>query len=124
MGGPSPRLAPRPSPQTVRPAPCQPALAPLQTCSLQRWDPCAPKSTRAQARRGPPAAGPPAVILGIETSCDDTGAAVVTSDGRVLGDAMASQLEIHAPWGGVVPKLAMRAHADNIDRVVDEALQE
>jgi hypothetical protein len=41
----------------------------------------------------------PKLVLGIETSCDDTGAAVVTTDGRVLGEAIATQTEIHAPWG-------------------------
>lgn len=43
--------------------------------------------------------GGPKLVLGIETSCDDTGAAVVTSDGRVLGEAIATQAEIHAQWG-------------------------
>ncbi len=42
------------------------------------------------------------LVLGIETSCDDTGAAVVTSDGHVLGEALATQTEIHAPWGGSI----------------------
>jgi hypothetical protein len=54
--------------------------------------------------------GADTIVLGIETSCDDTGAAVVTGDGRVLGEALASQVEIHAPWGGVVPNLAQEAH--------------
>ena len=62
------------------------------------------------------------VILGIETSCDDTGAAVVTGDGRVLGEALASQGEIHARWGGVVPNLAREAHESAIDDVVARAL--
>ena len=44
-------------------------------------------------------AGPAAIVLGIESSCDDTGVAVVTSDGRVLGEALATQAEIHAQWG-------------------------
>jgi hypothetical protein len=66
----------------------------------------------------------PLLILGIESSCDDTGAAVVTSDGRVLGEALAMQAELHAPWGGVVPSLAQQAHRDAIDRVVDSALQQ
>jgi hypothetical protein len=61
-------------------------------------------------------------VLGIESSCDDTGAAVVTADGRVLGESLASQGAIHAPWGGVVPKLAQGAHEEAIDRVVQEAL--
>ena len=59
--------------------------------------------------------GPNTIVLGVETSCDDTGAAVVTGDGRVLGEALASQVEIHAPWGGVVPNLAQEAHKDAID---------
>jgi len=82
---------------------------------------------------GPPVARPtmvaaapgprPKLVLGIETSCDDTGAAVVTTDGRVLGEAIATQVEVHAPWGGVVPNLAMDAHAEAIDRVVAQALR-
>lgn len=63
------------------------------------------------------------LILGIESSCDDTGVAVVSTSGRVLGESCASQVEVHAPWGGVVPKLAMEAHERAIDRVVEEALQ-
>jgi hypothetical protein len=61
-------------------------------------------------------------VLGIETSCDDTGAAVVRSDGCVLGEALASQHEIHAAFGGVVPGLARDAHASNIDAVIGTAL--
>lgn len=64
----------------------------------------------------------PLYILGIESSCDDTAAAVVTSDGRVLGEAIATQADIHAQWGGVVPSLAQQAHRDAIDRIVDSAL--
>ena len=63
------------------------------------------------------------LILGIETSCDDTGAAVVTGDGRVLGEAKTSQDAIHAPWGGVVPNLAQEAHKAAIDDVVATALR-
>jgi N6-L-threonylcarbamoyladenine synthase len=62
------------------------------------------------------------IILGIESSCDDTAAAVVTSDGRVLGEALATQEDLHAPWGGVVPSLAQQAHRDAINRIVDSAL--
>lgn len=64
----------------------------------------------------------PKLILGIETSCDDTGVAVVSSDGRVLGEALATQEDIHAAWGGVVPNLAMEAHKAAIDSTVDLAL--
>lgn len=45
----------------------------------------------------------PFTVLGIETSCDDTGVAVVRSDGTILGEALASQYDIHKDWGGVVP---------------------
>jgi hypothetical protein len=61
-------------------------------------------------------------VLGIETSCDDTGAAVVRSDGCVLGEALASQHLIHAKFGGVVPGLARDAHEENIDAVIGTAL--
>ncbi|KAL1529537.1 hypothetical protein AB1Y20_000482 [Prymnesium parvum] len=63
------------------------------------------------------------LVLGIESSCDDTGAAVVRGDGTVLGEVLASQAGVHEGWGGVVPKLAQAAHAAAIDRTVDEALR-
>jgi N6-L-threonylcarbamoyladenine synthase len=59
-------------------------------------------------------------ILGIETSCDDTGAAVL-EDGRLVSNALASQ-EVHAEYGGVVPELASRAHITLLPRVVRRAL--
>ena len=65
----------------------------------------------------------PFTVLGIESSCDDTGAAVVRSDGKILGEALASQENIHEEWGGVVPGLARDAHAENIDRIVQQALE-
>src|SRR6185503_10023293 len=61
-------------------------------------------------------------VLGIETSCDETAAAVVEADGRVLSDVVNSQIALHAPYGGVVPELASRAHARAIVPVVQEAL--
>ena len=64
------------------------------------------------------------VVLGIETSCDDTAAAVVRGDGVVLGEAIASQAVIHGPWGGVVPNLARAAHEEAIDDVVERALRD
>ncbi|KAK9803673.1 hypothetical protein WJX72_010519 [[Myrmecia] bisecta] len=64
------------------------------------------------------------LVLGIESSCDDTGVAVVRSDGTILGEALATQADIHAPWGGVVPKLAQQAHAAVMDSTVAEALQQ
>ena len=60
-------------------------------------------------------------ILGIETSCDDTSAAVVT-DGRVLSNVVASQDSIHAEYGGVVPELAARGHLETIQRVIRKSL--
>lgn len=61
-------------------------------------------------------------VLGIESSCDDTGAAVVRSDGVILGEALASQSELHEEWGGVMPGIARDAHEEAIDRVIQEAL--
>ena len=58
------------------------------------------------------------LVLGIESSCDDTGAAVMRGDGTILGEALASQAGIHEAWGGVVPKLAQEAHAKAIDETV------
>ena len=61
------------------------------------------------------------IILGIESSCDDTSAAVIR-DGMLLSNVIASQ-EVHAEFGGVVPELASRAHQQNIVPVVDTALK-
>lgn len=61
-------------------------------------------------------------VLGIETSCDETAAAVVTDDGLVLSDVVKSQIALHAPYGGVVPELASRDHARAIIPVIREAL--
>ena len=61
-------------------------------------------------------------VLGIESSCDDTGAAVLRSDGVILGEALASQNAIHEEWGGVKPDLARDAHKEEIEGVIAEAL--
>ena len=65
-------------------------------------------------------------ILGIETSCDETAAAVVErhadGTGTILADVVLSQLEDHAAYGGVVPEIAARAHAEALDRLIAEAL--
>ncbi len=61
-------------------------------------------------------------ILGIETSCDETAAAVADENGRVYGEVVHSQIELHAKTGGVVPELAARDHARNVEAVVREAL--
>lgn len=62
------------------------------------------------------------LVLGIESSCDETAAAVVRDDGLVLSDVVASQIAVHAPYGGVVPELASRAHLVNVVPVVEQAL--
>ncbi len=61
-------------------------------------------------------------ILAIETSCDETAAAVITSERRVLSSIVLSQDEVHAPYGGVVPELASRQHLRSIGYIVAEAL--
>jgi N6-L-threonylcarbamoyladenine synthase len=63
-------------------------------------------------------------ILGIETSCDETAAAVVEDGRRVRSSVVSSQVALHAPYGGVVPELASRAHVELVNAVVDEALIE
>src|SRR5258708_23058683 len=61
-------------------------------------------------------------ILGIETSCDETAAAVVTWDGEIVFSIVASQDELHAKFGGVVPEVASRRHLDLIAPVIEEVL--
>jgi N6-L-threonylcarbamoyladenine synthase len=63
-------------------------------------------------------------ILGIETSCDETAASVLDTDGVVLSNIIASQHKIHQRFGGVVPELASRAHIESIEGVSAEALQQ
>ena len=63
-------------------------------------------------------------ILGIESSCDETAAAVVVDGQRILSSVVASQIAIHQPYGGVVPELASRQHVKVINTVVDQALSE
>jgi len=62
------------------------------------------------------------VILGIETSCDETAASVVTDDGRVLSSVVSSQADLHARFGGVVPEIASRRHLELVTPVVRDAL--
>ena len=63
-------------------------------------------------------------ILGIESSCDDTAAAVVQSDRTILSSVVAGQADLHAPFGGVVPEIAARAHAEKLDVAVQRALSD
>jgi N6-L-threonylcarbamoyladenine synthase len=62
------------------------------------------------------------VILGIETSCDETAAALVTQDGTVKANVVASQADLHARYGGVVPEVASRRHLELVSPVIREAL--
>jgi len=64
------------------------------------------------------------LVLGIETSCDETAAAVVDDGRHVLADMVRSQLADHAPYGGIVPEIAARAHIDALDRLIAAALDE
>ena len=63
-------------------------------------------------------------ILGIETSCDETAAAVVTDDGEILSNIVSSQADLHRQFGGVVPEIASRRHLELISPVIREALDE
>jgi N6-L-threonylcarbamoyladenine synthase len=64
------------------------------------------------------------MILGIETSCDETAAALVTEDGEIRANVVSSQAELHARFGGVVPEVASRRHLELVSPVVTEALAE
>ena len=63
-------------------------------------------------------------VLGIETSCDETSVAVLDGEGRVLANVVATQMEAHALYGGVVPELAARAHLENLPVAFEEALRQ
>ena len=67
---------------------------------------------------------PDTAILGIETSCDETAAAVVLGGHVVRSSVVSSQVDIHARYGGVVPEIASRAHVDLLAPVIAEALVE
>ena len=64
------------------------------------------------------------IILGIETSCDDTSAAIMDSEAGILSNIIANQNSVHTKYGGVVPELAGRCHIDNINEIINEALQQ
>ncbi|MBQ9347256.1 MAG: tRNA (adenosine(37)-N6)-threonylcarbamoyltransferase complex transferase subunit TsaD, partial [Oscillibacter sp.] len=63
-------------------------------------------------------------ILAFESSCDETAAAVVEDGRRVLSDAVASQVDMHKLYGGVVPEIASRAHVENIAALTEQALRD
>ena len=62
------------------------------------------------------------IVLGVESSCDDTGAAIVTDQKEILGEALQSQEE-HKQYGGVVPEIAARAHLEHVDEIISVCLQ-
>ena len=64
------------------------------------------------------------LILGIESSCDETAAAVVKDGREVLSNVINTQIALHKKFGGVVPEVASRRHIETIDAVIDEALEE
>ena len=72
----------------------------------------------------PPAESRAAMILGVETSCDETAIALVTRDGRIRANVVASQADLHARYGGVVPEVASRRHLELVAPVLTEALAE
>jgi N6-L-threonylcarbamoyladenine synthase len=63
------------------------------------------------------------MVLGVETSCDDTAAAVLLDERTILANIVSSQDQAHGPYGGVVPELASRQHIQNILPIIDGALQ-
>ncbi|MEO1221159.1 MAG: tRNA (adenosine(37)-N6)-threonylcarbamoyltransferase complex transferase subunit TsaD [Pseudomonadota bacterium] len=66
----------------------------------------------------------PHIVLGIESSCDETAVALVTSDRRILAERIASQEKEHAPYGGVVPEIAARAHAERLAPMLEAVLSD
>ena len=64
------------------------------------------------------------IVLGIETSCDETAAAIVTDGREILSNVVRSQLDEHAPYGGIVPEIAARAHVEAVDTIVRAALDQ
>ena len=71
-----------------------------------------------------PLIGPDAIVLGIETSCDETAVGVVRGGTDVLSNVVASQIDLHARYGGVVPEIAARAHVERMQPVLDRALRD
>ena len=99
-------------------APSPSPLSPPHSCMRHHSTSSAAAAAAAAASSSPA----DILMLGIESSCDDTAAAVVTGDGRVLGEAAAGQADVHAAYGGVHPAAARRAHEAAIDGVVADAL--
>ena len=64
------------------------------------------------------------IVLGLETSCDETAAALVDAERRILGETILSQLDEHRPYGGVVPEIAARSHLEHLDRLIERTMSE
>ena len=62
----------------------------------------------------------PKIVLGIESSCDETAVALLTSDRTIIAEKIASQIEEHAPYGGVVPEIAARAQLERLQPLVGQ----
>ncbi len=63
------------------------------------------------------------IVLGIETSCDETAAALVTDRREILANLVLSQLKEHAPYGGIVPEIAARSHIDHLDGLIARTME-
>ena len=64
------------------------------------------------------------IVLGIESSCDETAAAVVDGQRRILAEALFSQLDEHQPYGGVVPEVAARAHLEHLGPLIEKTMRQ
>ena len=95
------------------------AAAPGPQASIRPW-PIVPAQRDEAARERIDAAGP--LILGIESSCDETAMAVLDGTGRVIANVVATQIDFHARFGGVVPEIASRKHTEAIVGVFEETL--
>ncbi|XP_076858455.1 tRNA N6-adenosine threonylcarbamoyltransferase, mitochondrial [Brachyhypopomus gauderio] len=91
--------------------------------AFKRLSRSVPSVFRHRMTCGTGAAVPPRLVLGIETSCDETGAAVMDETGKILGESLHSQKEVHLKAGGIIPTVAQNLHRENICRVVQEALE-
>ena len=63
------------------------------------------------------------IVLGIESSCDETAVAIVKNRTEILSSVVATQIDVHKEFGGVVPEVASRIHVENISMVIEEALK-
>ena len=64
------------------------------------------------------------IVLGIESSCDETAVAIVKNRKEILSSVVATQIDVHKEFGGVIPEVASRIHVENISMVIEEALKQ